>query len=417
MTDTFYLDDFEIQDQETREINLFKDLRRQIDHAKNNTIYYANSLKNIKSTNISDRQQLSKLPILRKNSLVDLQNENQPFGGLLALPIDNLYRIFTSPGPIYEPQFKRQDYWRLARALCAAGFNNKDIVHNSFSYHLTPAGAMLESAAHSIGCPVIPAGTGNTEQQLQIIEAIKPSAYTGIPDYLKVLLDKGEELDRDVSSIKKALVSGAALPENLRGELESRGISIQQCYATAELGLISYETNFNGKICEGMMIAEDIIVEIVRPGTGDLVSLGEVGEVVVTTLKPEYPLIRFATGDLSAALPGNSPCGRTNTRIKGWMGRADQTTKIKGMFVSPQQVDIISKRHPEILRSRLVVARDDQQDIMTLKIECISSDSELLEAISSTLTSVTKLKGNIELMPNNSLDNDGMIIDDRRDID
>ena len=267
MTDTFYLDDFEIQDQETREINLFKDLRRQIDHAKNNTIYYANSLKNIKSTNISDRQQLSKLPILRKNSLVDLQNENQPFGGLLALPIDNLYRIFTSPGPIYEPQFKRQDYWRLARALCAAGFNNKDIVHNSFSYHLTPAGAMLESAAHSMGCPVIPAGTGNTEQQLQIIEGIKPTAYTGVPDFLKVLLDRGKELNRDISSIKKALVSGAALPITLREDIESRGIHVQQCYATAELGLISYETNCDGKICEGMLIAEDIIVEIVRPGT------------------------------------------------------------------------------------------------------------------------------------------------------
>ena len=417
MTDTIYLDDFEIQDQETREINLFRDLSRQINHAKINSSYYADSLKDVNSINISDRQDLSKLPILRKNSIVELQKQAQPFGGLLALPIESLFRIFTSPGPIYEPQGKKQDYWRLARALCAAGFNNKDIVHNSFSYHLTPAGAMLESAAHSIGCPVIPAGTGNTEQQLQIIEAVKPTAYTGVPDYLKVLLDKGKELNRDITSIRKALVSGAALPLTLREELESRGIKVQQCYATAELGLISYETNLNGNICEGMVIAEDIIVEIVRPGTGDLVSLGEVGEVVVTTLKPEYPLIRFATGDLSAALPGLSPCGRTNMRIKGWMGRADQTTKIKGMFVSPQQVDIISKRYPEILRSRLVVTRDGQQDVMTLKIECNSLNSDVLEAISNTLTSVTKLKGNIEAVPKNSLNNDGMIIDDRREID
>jgi len=417
MTDTIYLDGFEIQDEETREVNLFKDLRRQIDHAKTNSIYYADSLKDINFINITDRKELAKLPILRKNSIVELQKENQPFGGLLALPIDNLYRIFTSPGPIYEPQGKRPDYWRLARALCAAGFNNKDIVHNSFSYHLTPAGAMLESAAHSMGCPVIPAGTGNTEQQLQIIEGIKPTAYTGVPDFLKVLLDRGKELNRDISSIKKALVSGAALPITLREDIESRGIHVQQCYATAELGLISYETNCDGKICEGMLIAEDIIVEIVRPGTGDLVSLGEVGEVVVTTLKPEYPLIRFATGDLSAILPGNSPCGRTNMRIKGWMGRADQTTKIKGMFVSPQQVDVISKRHPEIIRSRLVVTRDGQQDIMTLKIECTSSNLDILEAISKTLTSVTKLKGTVEAMANNSLDNDGIIIDDRREVD
>jgi len=416
MADSHYYDDQETREPQAREAELFAALRTQIDHAKAKAPYFADALADIDPDAVTSRQELANLPVLRKGALIEMQRQNPPFGGVVAQPVSELARLFTSPGPIYEPQGRRPDYWRLARALHAAGIRKGDIVHNSFAYHLTPAGAMLESAAHALGCPVIPAGTGNTEQQVQVIEDLKPTAYTGVPDYLKILLDKADELGRDASSISKAAVSGAALPPSLRAELQARGVQVLQCYATADLGLIGYETQADGSLCEGMMIDEGIVVEIVRPGTGDPVPEGEVGEVVVTTMNPDHPLIRFATGDLSAVLPEASPCGRTNMRIKGWMGRADQTTKVKGMFVRPEQIDTVIKRHPEIVRGRLVVSRDGEQDAMTFQCETDASSAELAEAVSVTVTDVTKLKANVEIVAPNTLANDGKVIDDTRPV-
>jgi len=416
MADSNYFDNQETRAPQAREAELFAALRTQIAHAKANAPYFADALADIDPDAVTGRQELAKLPVLRKGALIEMQRQNPPFGGVVTQPVSELARLFTSPGPINEPQGRAGDYWRLARALHAAGFRPGDIVHNSFAYHLTPAGAMLESAAHALGCPVIPAGTGNTEQQVQVIEDLKPIAYTGVPDYLKILLDKAQEMDCDVSSITKAEVSGAALPPSLREELQERGVQVLQCYATADLGLIGYETQADGELCGGMMIDEGIIVEIVRPGTGDPVPEGEVGEVVVTTLNPDHPLIRFATGDLSAVLPEASPCGRTNMRIKGWMGRADQTTKVKGMFVRPEQVDEVIKRHPEIVRGRLVVARDGEQDAMTLQCEVSDSSPELSAAVSATVTDVTKLKANVEIVAPDTLANDGKVIDDTRPV-
>ncbi len=417
MTDSAYFDSQETREPETRDADLFAALRGQIAHAKANAPYFSSSLAGIDPAGVTDRTDLAKMPVLRKGALIEMQRQNPPFGGVVVPPVSELSRLFTSPGPIYEPEAKRHDYWRLAGALYAAGFRKGDIVHNCFAYHLTPAGAMLESAAHALGCPVIPAGAGNTEQQVQVIEDLKPTAYTGVPDYLKILLDKAQELGRDASSITKALVSGAALPPSLRAELQDRGINVLQCYATADLGLIGYETQVGGSLCEGMMIAEGIIVEIVRPGTGDPVPEGEVGEVVVTTMNPDHPLIRFATGDLSAVLPGTSPCGRTNMRIKGWMGRADQTTKVKGMFVRPEQVDTVIKRHPEIVRGRLVVSREGQQDAMTFNCEAAVASTELAGAVAATVAEVTKLNANVEIVPPGTLANDGKVIDDTRPIE
>ncbi|MDH3739480.1 MAG: AMP-binding protein [Alphaproteobacteria bacterium] len=417
MSDTAYFDSHETREPEVRESDLFAALRGQIAHAKASTSYFGDTLADVDPAAVIDRAVLAQLPVLRKSALIELQRQAPPFGGMVSPPISELSRLFISPGPIYEPEGRRADYWRLARALFAAGIRKGDLVHNCFAYHLTPAGAMLESAAHALGCPVIPAGPGNTEQQVAVIEDLKPSAYIGVPDFLKILLDKAKELDRDASSIGKALVSGAALPPSLRDELQARGVGVLQCYATADLGLIGYETQSDGAPCEGMMIDEDIIVEIVRPGTGDPVTDGEVGEVVVTTLNPDHPLIRFATGDLSAVLPGASPCGRTNMRIKGWMGRADQTTKVKGMFVRPEQVDAVVKRHPEIVRARLVVSRDGQQDAMTLSCEADRPGAEIADAVAATVTDVTKLKATIEMVAPGTLANDGKVIEDTRPID
>ena len=416
MADTQYYDSRETREPAAREAELFTAVRTQIAQAKANAPYFAEALAGIDPDAVTGRRELATLPVLRKGALLDLQRQNPPFGGVVALPVSELARLFTSPGPIYEPGGWRADYWRLARALHAAGVRQGDIVHNSFAYHLTPAGSMLESAAHALGCPVIPAGTGSTEQQVQVIEDLKPSVYAGVPDYLKILLDKAQEMDRDVSSIGKALVSGAALPPSLRAELRDRGVQVMQCYATADLGLIGYETQANGALCDGMMIDEGIVVEIVRPGSGDPVPEGEVGEVVVTTLNPDHPLIRFGTGDLSAVLPEASPCGRTNMRIKGWMGRADQTTKVKGMFVRPEQIDAVVKRHPEIVRGRLVVSRDGEQDAMVLQCETNDTSPDLAAAISATVTDVTKLKAQIEIVPPGALANDGKVIDDTRPV-
>ncbi|HKA77641.1 MAG TPA: AMP-binding protein [Pseudolabrys sp.] len=359
---------------------------------------------------IGSRSALAKLPVMHKADLSALQKNHPPFGGLNVTPPGKARRLLMSPGPIFEPEGGGADWWGAARAVYAAGIRQGDIVHNSFAYHLTPGGFILESGAHALGCAVIPGGVGNTEQQIEAIAHYKPSRYIGTPDFLKILLDIAEKTGKDVSSIKRGLVSAAALPASLREELGRRGVAVLQCYATAELGVIAYESEAR----EGMIVNETVIVEIVRPGTGDPVPQGEVGEVVVTSFNPDYPMIRLGTGDLSALMPGVSPCGRTNARIKGWMGRADQTAKVKGLFVHPKQIAEIAARHPELRRLRLVVDRASEQDTMTLLAECTPSDAGLENAIATTLHSVTKLKGAVRLVAPGTLPNDGKLIADER---
>lgn len=361
---------------------------------------------------VTSRAALAKLPILRKSDLKERQSKRPPLGGFAVTATQKLKRLLMSPGPIFEPEAHGRDFWNAARALFAAGFRAGHVVHNSFAYHLTPGGFILEAGAHALGCAVIPGGVGNTEQQVDAIAHLKPDGYTGTPDFLKILLDAAEKSGKDLSSIKRALVSGAALPSSLRAELGARGVAVLQCYATAELGVIAYET----PALEGMVVNESVIVEIVRPGTGDPVGDGEVGEVVVTSFNPNYPMIRLATGDLSAVLAGRSPCGRTNVRIKGWLGRADQTTKVKGMFVHPGQIAEIGKRHPELGRLRLRVTRHGEQDAMTLAAECASQRGGLAEDVAASLQSLTKLKGTVELVAPGSLPNDGKIIADERPV-
>jgi phenylacetate-CoA ligase len=360
---------------------------------------------------------LAQLPVTRKSDLIELQRQEPPFGGFAAVPVSALRRVFVSPGPIYEPEGRRPDFGRFARALFAAGFRSGDLVHNTFSYHMTPAGAMVESAAEALGCPVIPAGVGQTEQQLRVIADLKPVGYVGTPSFLKILLGHAASERIDVSSLKKALVGAEALPATLRAELRGRGLSVLQSYGTADLGIIAYESiGPDGEICPGMVLDEGIIVELVAPGTGDPVAPGEVGEVVVTTMTPEYPLIRFATGDLSALLPGPSPCGRTNHRIKGWLGRADQTTKVRGLFVHPEQVAEIVRRHKSITRARLVVEQPAGADEMTLLIESeelAGEEGRIAEAVQA----VTKLRGSVRRVPAGSLPDDGKLIEDRRKLD
>jgi len=371
---------------------------------------WAKHLAGIDPKLVNSRAALAKLPILRKSDIAALQKENPPFGGLNVTPAGKARRLLMSPGPLFEPEGGGKDWWGSARALYAAGFRAGDIVHNSFAYHLTPGGFILEAGAHALDCAVIPGGVGNTEQQLEAIAHYKPAGYVGTPDFLKILLDTAEKTAKDASSIKRALVSGAALPASLRDELGQRGIAVLQCYATAELGVIAYESDAR----EGMIVNETVIVEIVRPGTGDPVPEGEVGEVVVTSFNPDYPMIRLGTGDLSALLPGLSPCGRTNNRIKGWMGRADQTAKVKGMFVHPKQVAEVAARHPELRRLRLVVGRAGEQDTMTLMAECDARQASLETAVAATLQSVTKLKGSVKLVAPGELPNDGKVIADER---
>jgi phenylacetate-CoA ligase len=354
---------------------------------------------------------LARLPVLRKSDLSERQTALPPFGGLTTTPVAALAKVFMSPGPILEPEGTQADYWRFARALFAAGIRTGDIIHNAFAYHLTPAGSMVESGARALGCPVIPAGTGQTELQLAVIARAQPSAYAGTPSFLKILLERGRADAIEISCLKKALVGGEAFPRSLAEWFEAEfGVRAFQCYGTADLGLIAYETSPR----EGLIIDEGVLVEIVRPGTGDPVPAGEVGEVVVTVFNPDYPLIRFATGDLSALLPGASPCGRTNRRLRGWLGRADQTTKVKGMFVHPRQVAEILKRHDEIARARLVVERQDHVDRMTLHCEVATRADGLAEAIGQTLTSITGLRGAVTLVAPGELANDGKVIDDRR---
>ena len=416
MQGAFY-DALETRDPMEREAALMAALPRVVAAAKEHAPAYRRLLAEVRPEDITDRRALVDLPLTRKSDLIELQRREPPFGGFSAAPIASLSRVFASPGPIYELEARRPDFFRMARALHAAGIRAGDLVHNAFSYHLTPAGAMVESAAHSLGCPVIPAGIGQTEQQLRTIADLKPAAYVGTPSFLKILLDRAREQDSDIGSIKKALVGAEAFPGVLRAEFRERGINALQCYGTADLGLISYESmGPDGEVCPGMVLDEGIILELVRPGTGDPVAPDEVGEVVVTTLTPEYPLIRFATGDLSAILGGQSPCGRTNARIKGWMGRADQTTKVKGMFVHPGEIVAAGKRHRELGRVRLVVTREGEQDAMTLLAECATPGDALRAAVAATLQSATKLRGEVKLVAPGSLPNDGKVIADERPV-
>jgi phenylacetate-CoA ligase len=371
---------------------------------------YAKQFRDVDPASITGRAALARLPLLRKSDLPGLHKAALPFGGLVAGPPGSFGRLFTSPGPIFEPEPIHADPWRGARALFAAGFRPDDVMLNTFSYHLTPGGFIFDTSARALGCAVIPAGPGNTDAQFELIEAYRPVGYSGTPDFLKILLDAADSAGRDVSSIKRALVSGAAFPKSLQEEIKSRGVDAYQAFGTADLGLIAFETSAR----EGMVVNEDLIMEIVRPGTGDPVAEGDVGEIVVTSLDLHHPWIRLALGDLTAVLPGKSPCGRSNMRIKGWMGRADQTTKIKGMFVRPEQVAEIGKRHPELTRLRLVVTRKGETDAMTLKAECASASEDLRSRIVATLRAVTKLQGAVDFVAPESLPNDGKVISDER---
>ena len=409
MLDSEYFDELEIRDPDERELSLFEALRRHLRAAKEESAYFGQLLNNIEPGDIRTRPDLQPIPITRKSDLHDLQKKNPPFANMTTVAPSNFRRIYQSPGPTYEGESQGTDWWRLGRALYAAGVRPGHIVHNTFAYHLTPAAMMVEGGAQHIGCAVVPAGTGQTEQQVQAIDHIRPNAYAGTPSFLKILIDKAAETGADTSSITMALLSGEALPEALREEFKTHGIRAVQCYASADLGLIAYES----QAMQGLIVDERLIVEIVRPGTGDHVAPGEVGEVVVTTFNREYPLIRFATGDLSAVLEGPSPCGRTNMRLRGWMGRADQAAKVKGMFVHPKQIAGVLERHPEVARARLIIDTDDGHDTMTLHCEA-EGDDALATAIAETLKGLSNLKGQVRLVAPGSLPNDGIVIEDKR---
>jgi phenylacetate-CoA ligase len=412
MTDFF--DPLETRDPAQREAQLLAALPRQVAHAQQHAPAFAQILAGVEARAIDSREALARLPVTRKPELLERQKATRPrdpFGGFSTLVRGpRMPHIFASPGPIYEPDGTDANYWRAARAMYAAGFRTGDLVHNSFSYHMTPGAFIMESGAHALGCTVFPAGVGQTEQQLQAIAELRPVAYLGTPSFLRILLEKAAETGADVSSMRKALTGGEALPPSLRDWFATRGVAAYQSYATADLGLIAYETQAR----DGLVLDEEIIVEIVRPGTGDPVADGEVGELVATSLNPAYPLIRFGTGDLSALLPGSCPTGRTNTRIKGWMGRADQTTKIRGMFVHPGQVADIARRFPEVLKARLVVSGEMANDVMTLQVETTSVPNGLDERIGDAIRDITKLRGDVQLLSPGSLPNDGKVIEDAR---
>jgi len=408
-----FYDTLESRDPEARRRAQFAALPAQIAHAKAKAPRFARTLADVDPEAVASPEALAALPVLRKSDLTEWQKEEPPFGGLAATATGALGRVFASPGPIYEPEGQRADYWRTARALFAAGFRKGDLAHNSFSYHLTPGGSIMESGARALGCAVIPGGVGQTDLQLQTIADLRPNAFMGTPSFLKVLIDKAADLGCDVSSLAKASVGGEALPPRLRQELEGHGLTVLQSYATADVGLIAYESSAR----EGMIVDEGVILELVRPGTGDPVAEGEVGEAVVTTFNPDYPLIRFATGDLSAVLVGQSPCGRTNMRIKGWMGRADQTAKVRGMFVRPSQIAEIVRRHPEIGKARLIIDNVEHRDVMTLRCEVSDGDDALAGAIAESVQAICKVRGEVAAVAPGSLPNDGKVIDDIRKYD
>ena len=409
-----FFDSLESRDPAQREAQLMAALPRQVAHAQAAASAFREILSGVDPAAVTSRAALARLPVTRKYELLERQKAGgaaNPFGGFSALVRGpDMPRLFASPGPIYEPEGTARDYWRAARALYAAGFRAGDLVHNAFSYHMTPGAFIMESGAHAVGCTVFPAGVGQTEQQLQAIAQLRPDAYVGTPSFLRILVEKALEAGSDFSSLRKGLTGGEALPPTLRDWFAQHGLAVYQSYATADLGLIAYETEAR----EGLVLDEGVIVEIVRPGTGDPLPEGEVGEVVVTTLNPGYPLIRFGTGDLSALLPGPCPTGRTNTRIRGWLGRADQTTKIRGMFVHPAQVADIARRFPEVLKARLVVSGEMANDVMTLQVEAAPASAELQSRIGEAIRDVTKLRGDVQLLEPGSLPNDGKVIEDAR---
>jgi phenylacetate-CoA ligase len=411
---TEHFDALETRDPAERERDLMARLPAQIAHAKAHAPWFAEALRDIDAAGVDSRAALAALPVLRKHDLIELQKRQRPFGGLAAAGWGRLGRVFSSPGPIYEPEGRGKDYWRTARALFAAGVRPGDLVHNSFSYHMTPGGWIMEAGAQALGCTVFPGGVGQTEQQLQAMADLQPNAYVGTPSFLRILVEKADELGLKIPSLTKALVSGEAFLPPVRDALRARGIEGYQAYATADLGVVAYESPAR----DGLVVDEEVILEIVRPGTGDPLPVGEVGEVVVTVFNPDYPLIRFGTGDLSAVLPESasraSACGRSNLRIKGWMGRADQTVKVKGMFVHPEQVAAVLKRHPQVPRARLVVTNPDSVDAMTLQCEG-SGDASLAGAVAESLRELTKLRGEVVFVPN--LPNDGKVIADERKYD
>jgi phenylacetate-CoA ligase len=409
-----HYDSLETQQPAVREAALMAALPGHVAHAQGLSPAYAEILRGVYAAQVNSREALARLPVTRKTELHERQRalrDTDVFGGFATLRRGpQMSRIFSSPGPIYEPEASQTDPWGSARALYAAGFRSGDLVHNAFSYHMTPGAFIMESGAHAVGCTVFPAGVGQTEQQLQAMAELKPEAYAGTPSFLKILVEKASETGVSLSFLRKAMVSGEAFPPSLRDWLAERGIAGYQCYATADLGVIAYETAAR----EGLVINEGLIVEIVRPGTGDPVAQGEVGELVVTRLNPGYPLVRFGTGDLSAVLPGHCPTGRTNDRIKGWMGRADQTTKIRGMFVHPGQVAEVLKRFPEAARGRLVVTGAMANDHMTLRVETTEPSDGMRERLAQAVRDVTKLRAEVELVAPASLPNDGKVIEDAR---
>ena len=411
-----HFDALETRAPQAREAALMAALPAQIAHAKAHAPAFAELLQDVDASSVNSRAALAKLPVIRKYELLERQKAARAaggsvFGGFSALAFGKaMPRVFASPGTIYEPEGTRADYWRMARAMFAAGFRPGELIHNSFSYHFTPAGSMMETGAHALGCTVFPGGTGQTEQQVAAMAELQPAGYIGTPSFLKIILEKAAEQGVALPSVTKALVSGEAFPPSLRDWMAERGVAGYQCYATADLGLIAYETSAR----EGLVLDEGVIVEIVRPGTGDPVPEGEVGELVVTSLNPDYPLIRFGTGDLSAILPGQCPTGRTGQRIKGWMGRADQTTKVRGMFVHPGQVAEIVKRFPEVNKARLVVSGEMANDSMALHVEAAQASDDLKTRLGDAIRDVTKLRGDVVWAALGALANDGKVIEDAR---
>lgn len=407
---TVHFDNRETRGAEARAAALGRLLPRQVAHARAKAPAYAAMLADVEAEAVTDRATLALLPVTRKSALIEAQAAAAPLGGFTTLPFASLPRVFASPGPIHEPQPEGADPWRFARALHATGLRAGQLLHNCFAYHFTPAGMMLEEGARALGCPVFPAGPGNTESQARAAAHLRPACYAGTPDFLKTILEAGDALGLDLTSLKLGHVTGGAYLPALRAFYAARGMTVLQSYGTADLGLVAYESEAR----EGLICDEDVVVEIVRPGTGDPVPEGEVGEVLVTTFNSTYPLIRFATGDLSAALPGASPCGRTNMRIKGWMGRADQAAKVRGMFVRPEQVAAVMRDHPGLGRARLVIGLDDTRDTMVLRVETPVRDAALVESLARSLQGITRLRGTIDLVEPGALPNDGKVIDDTR---
>jgi phenylacetate-CoA ligase len=412
MTD--YYDALETRDPAEREAALMAALPVQLAHAQRATSAFSQLLRGVDCAAVTTRAALAALPVTRKSELLARQKdqrEQDPFGGFSAIVRGAaMPRVFASPGTIYEPEGASRNYWRTARALHAAGFRAGELAHVSFSFHMTPAGAIMESGAHALGCTVFPGGTGQTEQQVEAMAELKPAGYIGTPSFLRILIEKAAAMNVALPSLGKALLSGEAYPPSLHEWLAERGVAGKQCYATADLGLVAYETTAR----DGLVLDEEVLLEIVRPGTGDPLPEGEVGEVVVTTFNPDYPLVRFGTGDLSAVMPGACPTGRTNQRIRGWLGRADQTTKVRGMFVHPGQVAEVVRRFPELRRARLVVEGETGVDRMTLRLECVQPSDSLSTRIEEALRDVTKLRGEVELVEPGALPNDGKVIEDAR---